>query len=121
MGEGAATAVLRILLGHPVEAVLVVAEVREAPLHYVQALLLLLDAGVDALPPVEGAIMQECQEVLEVLNELDGLFILWYGGRTRNGLDELIIALHLDHQRRQLQVEQQDVLLDLHSAQNRRC
>ena len=88
-----------LLVGHTIEGVLVVAEVREAPLVDVQTLLLLLDARVDAPPPVEGAVVEEGEQLAEVLDQLAGLLLRLAHLSHVHRLDELLVALHLDHQR----------------------
>ena len=89
--------------------VCIVTEVREAPLHDMQALLLLANAHVDLSSSVKSAIVQEGQKFLEVLNN----FII-----ICDRSNEFVVTLYFDHQGGQFQIQQQNVLLVLHGSQH---
>ena len=73
-----------------------------------QALLLLANANIDLLPPVERAIVEEGQQLLELLHHL---------GLVRDRSDEFVVVLDLDHQRCKFQIQQQNVLFVLDGPQ----
>jgi len=96
--------------------VLVVAKVGEPMVIYGESLQLLLPhLQVGLLPPIESPIVQEAQQLFELLNQL-GCRVFCQRQAAR--AEKLSVALDLDHEGRQLQVQNQDVFLVRHSLEH---
>jgi len=81
-------------MGYPVGGVFIVAEIWKFALDHLQALQLLSNSNIYFLSPVESAIVQECEQFLEILDKLLVLVAFEISDR----FDEFVEVLDFYHQ-----------------------